>query len=162
MKRSFLAPLALLALACALLATACPKDPEPGNTESSWLVGKWSNQVATFEIKADMTFICDLTSIDPTGSSLMPARCYGKLSKDMAGLNTNDYHMANMTAGSGADPDQSYIAGNTGLATQLLAFQNLVGTLTPNADKDEFVFTSVNGTANAFFGAQGAPYVKQP
>ena len=161
MKRNFLTTLVLFTLVCALLVSGCEDDPkDESRAAPTWLVGTWSNAGATFTINADFSFHCDLTTINPTPPPLLPARVLGNLDYTSTGLGPNDFLMRNMTAAGPGVPDASFTPGNASLGPQLAGFANLIGTLTPNADRTQFTFTSTNIQAEMFFGAAG-PYTKQ-
>jgi len=141
--------------AIALFTIGCSDDSEPvPHTDPAFLVGTWSNTVASFTINEDFTFTCDLTA-----ESMLqkPGRVAGRIDSNDSNLGPNDYFIRDMTT-SGSDDD---FPGNEYLIPQLGRFKNLLATLDPNPDKTEFTFKSKNPAAAAFF-ARGGAYIKQP
>jgi len=155
-KKSFLAILTLLIAACALLVTACPDDSgnnqgnnqgnTPQHTDPAFLAGRWTKTGTSFTIANDLSFDCQLTTLN--------AQVSGSLDATSSGLGPNDYLIKNMATSGSADD----FPGNAMLTDQLSAYQNLLVTLTPNTAKTQFTFTSTDGGARIFFGGT---YTKQ-
>jgi hypothetical protein len=145
----------LLVLVCVLFTIGCKDEDETNHTDPSFLVGTWSNPgIASFTIKADYSFVCDLVEVEPS----KPARVYGRLDYSAGALGPNDYLMQSMRAGGNDDPDPTYNNGNSLLSGVLGPFQGLLATLTPSANNSQFEFTTANPTAQMFFGGT---YTKQ-
>jgi len=144
-------------LICALFMTGCKPDIDTGKTESSWLIGSWSNAAsgASFTIKDNFTFEADV--YPQTG---LKARVRGRLDNSNPNLGPDEYILFDLLVAQPSDPDASY-TGNSVLPQSILdGFNgNLVATLTPNENKTVFTFTS-SGTpvADLFFGGN---YTKQ-
>ena len=166
-KKSFLAALVILTVACALLVTACPDDNNPGttsqHTDPSFLVGTWTYQTAgrSFTIAQDLSFVCQLMM--QTGQAApndyAPAQVSGNLDATSAGLGPDDYILKNLAASG----DSATFPGNAGLTPSLLSgFQNIPVKIEPNATKTEFEFsglgTATGGPVTDFFGGR---YTKQ-
>jgi hypothetical protein len=153
--------LTLLALACVFFIAGCGDEDESNHTDASFLVGTWSNPgIAKFTIKADYTFVCDLVDLNQGADpdDIKPARVRGTLTFTASGLGPNDYLMQSMVAAGSADPDASYNEGNEMLSGMLGPFQGLLATFTPSADNRQFIFSTINQTAQMFFGGT---YTKQ-
>jgi hypothetical protein len=143
----------LLVLVCVLFAIGCKDEDGTNHTNPSFLVGTWSNPgIASFEIKADYSFVCDLEDLNQGSGELKPARVRGRLDYSSGALGPNDYQMQSMVAASANDPDASFNAGNTMLSGMLGPFQGLLVTLTLSAGNQQFIFTTLNQAAQLYFG----------
>ena len=158
-KKNVLAAIAILALVGILFVTGCPDDPpdekpeEPPKRDTAWLVATWANVASgvEFTIAADLSFTCDL--VIPTGTDVfLKARALGKLDFSSSGLGENDFLLTDMRAAAAGVPDASYNNGNELLRSQIGNFNDIKVTLTPNAGKTEFAFSTDNTLAGMFFG----------
>jgi hypothetical protein len=157
MKKRFLAPLVMLALACPLLVIACPPDPEdPQHTDPAFLVGSWeeSGTGKSFTIDGNYGFKCVFNvEIDnpqaPGGKVTMQAEAEGNLNYTAKNLGINDYLLTNM----GTTNNQDYPA-NSYFSSAVSAYSDtLIVTMKPNAAKDQFTLTApTDPTADEFFG----------
>lgn len=142
---------AMFAMACALLISGCKPEVDTGKTESSWLVGSWSNAEtgAAFTIKDDMTFEADVYPIPNE-----KARVSGRLDNSNSKLGPNEFQLFDLVAAASGDPDDTY-TGNDFMPQEMLNSFNgsLVASLIPNESKTEFEFKSSNTpVADLFFG----------
>jgi hypothetical protein len=136
---------AALVITAILFAAGCNEAPEP-HTDTAFLEGTWANtdKDISFTIETDLSFECTVPI--PTEPPIA-ARVKGNLE---AALNQgpNDYFIKGMqTTGDDAD-----YPGNEGLSSTLGILQNILVTLTPNADMTQFDFSTANMLAQGFFG----------
>ena len=165
MMKNNVAPLALIALACALFMTACPPEDTTStpHTDPSFLVGNWNNgqqqDYKKFSIKSDYSFVCSflMVNTDPTTAEQVPkvpVQVKGKLDYSSGGLGPNDYRLRDLAVTQSGDEgyDAQEAAANQGAATAITAYANsILVTLTPSGN-DQFVLSSTMPEAQTFFG----------
>jgi len=174
MKKNNCAPLALLVLACILLITACQpeKEEDPVRAAPAWLIGTWTSGTwengprVTFTVDTSYRFTCQFATV--TDSATTPASVAGTLLYAVDALKFNEYIMYTMATPVVDATDPNY-QGNEDIRQDIDDLNNhyedafnvfgFPGTLTPNASKSEFVFSSDNIYAQGWFGGT---YTKQP
>jgi len=165
MKKGIVSVMALFVLVSGFSVLGCGDD-DPEHTDPSFLIGTWRNGGGTeFAISADYTFVCSIEvpllippQIDMQYASeetnMASAKLSGRLDFDKGGLGPNDYCLRDLER---VDEGSTYTEGNdamfVGSPNRLTQFTiyNLVFTLKPNTARTEFVFSTVNLMANAFF-----------
>jgi len=156
--KKYVSLLAIAALVCVLFAVSCSHGSDAGShTDPAFLVGTWAsddNGDITFTIQSDLSFECEMEPMRLLPGS-QKIKIKGKLDAEASGLGPNDYGLRNLQT-----TDDNTHPGNTGVASAVEGMNNIVVTLTPNANKTRFTFTSQNKIAHDFFRRDGA-FVKQ-